>query len=315
MNQSKQITDGALLTGVFIILLFISMFVPAAVIVAIFLLPIPFVLYAAKYDWKPSLLMFIIALLLSLLFATYVSLPMTILAGIAGIMIGSAIYRGLSPYETWGRGAIGYIAGFVILFLFAQLVLQVNFMHELDVIIEESMDMSEGFIEQMGINEQAEKQLEAMQEQMTQALDLIPVSMAFIAIAFAFLTQWISYKVINRLENKQFRFPPFRALRFPAAVIWVYFAALLLTFLDLDTNSVFYLAVVNILTLAGLFMTIQGMSFIFFYADHKKWPKAVPVVSVVVTLLLPFILLYFVRILGIIDIGFGLRDRIAQSKR
>src|SRR5699024_4859843 len=163
--------------------------------------------------------------------------------------------------------------------------------------------------------DQAEDQLGQLQEQMAYAMDLIPVGMAFIAILFAFLTQWVSYKVMNRLENKQLRFPPFRSLRFPAAVIWVYFFALLFTFVELDPNSVFYLAVVNIFTLAGLLMTIQGLSFIFFYADYKKWPKAIPILSVVLTLILPFILLYLVRILGIIDIGFGLRDRIAQSKK
>lgn len=315
MNQAKQITDGAMLTGVFIILLFISIFVPAAVLIGVFLLPVPFILYTAKYDWKPSLLMFIITLLLAFLFVTYLSLPMTILAGIVGIMIGSAIYHRLSPYETWGRGAIGFITSFVVIFLFAQLVLQVNFMHELYVMVNESMEKAEQFMEQAGIGEQATEQLQIMQDYMTQAMDLIPVSMAFGAIAFAFLTQWISYKVINRLENKRLRFPPFRSLQFPVAIIWVYFAALLLTFLDLDADSIFYLAVVNILALAGLFMTIQGLSFVFFYAHHKKWPKAVPVISVVVTLLLPFVLLYFVRILGIIDIGFRLRDRIAQNKK
>ena len=315
MNQSKQITDGALLIGVFIVLLLIAMFVPAAILVAIFLLPVPFVLYASRYDWKPSLLMFAVAILFTLLFATYLSLPITILVGIAGIMIGSAIHHGLSPYETWGRGAIGFIAGLVLVFLFMQFILQVNLINVLNEMFDESMEMSQDIIGQFGLANQAEDQLALIQEQMSMVMDLIPVGLAFVAIALAFITQWVSYKVMNRLENKQLKFPPFRSLRFPAAIIWVYFVALLFTFVDLDPNGVFYLAVVNIMSLAGLIMTIQGLSFIFFYTNHKKWPKAIPVISVILTLLLPFLFLYFVRILGIIDIGFGLRDRIAQSKK
>jgi uncharacterized protein YybS (DUF2232 family) len=315
MNQSKQITDGALLTGIFIILLLITMFLPGAIIAAVFLLPVPFVLYTSRHDWKPSLLMFAAAVILTLLFATYISLPLTLLAGIAGIMTGSAIHRGLTPYETWGRGAIGFIAGFVLLFLFAQFILQVNFMHELDVMLNESMDMSEQLLDRFGIAGQSGDTMELMRKQMASVLDLIPVSLAFIAIMAAFLTQWVSYKVINRVENKKMSFPPFRTLRFPAAVIWVYFAALIFTFFELDEGGVLYLAIVNILALAGIFMTIQGLSFIFFYADHKSWSKAIPVTSVVLTLLLPFLVLYFVRILGIIDIGFGLRDRLRENKK
>src|SRR5690625_7819541 len=103
MNQSKQITDGALLIGVFIVLLLIAMFVPAAILVAIFLLPVPFVLYASRYDWKPSLLMFAVAILFTLLFATYLFLSIMILFGIAGIMIGVTLHNGFSPYDTWWR--------------------------------------------------------------------------------------------------------------------------------------------------------------------------------------------------------------------
>lgn len=315
MNQSKQITEGALIIGVFIVLLVIAMFVPAAIIVTIFLLPVPFVFYAARYDWKPSLLLFAVAILLTLLFATFLSLPITLLVGIGGIMIGSAIHHGLSPYETWGKGAIGFIAGILLVFLFVQFILQVNLIEKLNVMLDESMEVSQDLMGQFGLADQAGDQLALIQEQMSMVVDLVPVGLAFVAIVLAFIAQWVSYKVLNRLDNKQLRFPPFRSLRFPAVVIWVYFITLLLTFVELDPNSIFYLAVVNIMSLAGLIMTIQGLSFIFFYAHHKKWPKAIPVVSIILTLLLPFLFLYFVRILGIIDIGFGLRDRIAQSKK
>src|SRR5699024_1379142 len=199
-------------------LLLIAMFVPAAILVAIFLLPVPFVLYASRYDWKPSLLMFAVAILFTLLFATYLSLPITILVGIAGIMIVSAIHHGLSPYEPWGRGAIGFIAGLVLVFLFMQFILQVNLINVLNEMFDESMEMSQDIIGQFGLANQAEDQLALIQEQMSMVMDLIPVGLAFVAIALAFITQWVSYKIMNRLENKQLKFPPFRSLRFTAPI-------------------------------------------------------------------------------------------------
>src|SRR5699024_1674757 len=161
-------------------------------------------------------------------------------------------------------------------------------------------------VQQLGFGDQVEEELELVEEQLLLIKDLIPVGMVIISIILAFISQWISYKVMNRLENKQYSFPPFRKLQIPVAIIWIYFVALVFTFFDLEANSTVYLVANNVLALAGIFMLIQGFSFMFFYAHYKKWSKAIPIIGIVITLLLPLFLLYFVRILGIIDIGFGL---------
>ncbi|WP_163969294.1 YybS family protein [Oceanobacillus halotolerans] len=313
MNASKKLTDGALLTGIYIVLLLISTFVPVISIFSIFLLPIPFIIYASKYDWKPSFLMLTVATILSLIFATIFSLPMTILAGLGGIMIGIAIHHNISPYETWARGTVGFIAGLLFVFLFSQVIFQVNWMEELDQTIQESMEMSRSTLEQFGLGEQTEEQFEIIEEQMMFIKDLVPFAIAVIAIILALVSQWFSYKILNRIENRQLAFPPFRQLRMPISLIWIYFFALILSFFSLEPSSTLYLGVTNVLMLAGMFMTIQGFSFIFFYAHHKKISKALPIGIVVATVLLPFVLLYLVRLVGIIDIGFGLRDRIAKQ--
>src|SRR5699024_7315914 len=128
------------------------------------------------------------------------------------------------------------------------------------------------------------------------------------ALLLAFITQWLSYKVINRTEQKELNFPPFRTLRLPVAMIWIYFVLIILTFFEFDQTSTIYSIVLNFHVLVGLFIALQGFSFIFYFAHYKKWPIAIPIVSVVVTILLPLLLLYLVRIIGIIDIGFRMRD-------
>lgn len=315
MNRSKILTDGALLTAIYIVLLLISVFVPLVEIIAIFLLPIPFIMFAYRYDWKPSLIMFGACILLTSIFATIFSIPVTVLMGLGGIMIGSGMYKKLSPYETWLRGTLGFIIGILFTFLISQLMFDMNFINEFNDMIDESMQMSKDLAEQVGLGGQTEEQLEMMEQQVNMLKDLIPVGVALIAIILAFISQWLGYKVINRLEKKKFSFPPFRDLRLPVSLIWIYFFALILTLFGFDPSSVLNHAINNVLVLAGLLMTIQGYSFIFFYAHQKNKSKAIPIICVVVTLLLSSFLLYLVRVLGIIDIGFRLRDRMTKGKK
>lgn len=315
MNRSKMLTDGALLTAVYIVLLLVTVFVPLIELVSMFLLPIPFIVFANKYDWKPSLIMFAVTIILSSLFATIFSMPITVLMAIGGVMIGSAMHKKLTAYETLARGTLGFIVGLLFLFMISQILFNVNLLEEINTMIDDSMQTSKLLMEQVGLGEQSAEQLQLMEQQLEMLKVLLPVGIVLIAIMMAFIGQWIGYRVINRLEKKKFAFPPFRNLRFPVSLVWIYFFALIISLFGLDPSSAFYHAINNVLVLAGLLMTLQGFSFIFFYAHQKNKSKALPIVCVVVTLLLPFLLLYLVRILGIIDIGFRLRDRISKDNK
>src|SRR5690625_7390802 len=122
MGKSNKITDAALLTAAYIILLLITAFIPLLGTFTFFALPIPFILYTAKYNWQPALMMFIVASLLSLIFATLFSLPMKLLMAIGGIMLGSAIYESKSEYETWKRDEYSFVIGLICVFIINQLL-------------------------------------------------------------------------------------------------------------------------------------------------------------------------------------------------
>ncbi|MBT2217250.1 YybS family protein [Virgibacillus dakarensis] len=314
MNRSKMLTEGALFTAIYIVLFLVAMLAPLIGVFAMLLLPIPFIVFASRYDWKPSLLVLVATLILSALFTTVFSAPITVLMGLGGIMIGSAMYRNLSAYETWARGTVGFVIGLVLLFLITQLVLDVNIVEQINAMIDQSMEQSQKLMEQFGLTDQAAEQLALVEQQMDMLKNLIPVGIAVISIILALVSQWLSYKVINRLENKDYKFPPFRNLTLPVSLVWIYFFALIFSFFELDPNGTLFLAVSNVLMLAGLLMVIQGFSLIFFFAHQKNKSRVLPILSVILAVFVPF-LLYLVRILGIIDIGFRLRDRISEEKK
>lgn len=315
MNKSKMLTDGALLTAIFVVIQIIALFIPIIALVSVFLLPIPFILFSYRYSWKPTLIMFAAVLILTALFATAASIPVTLIAAFGGMMIGTAIHSKSSAYETWARGTVGFVVGLLLSLLIMEVAFDINFAETFEKKINESIELSKGVMGQFGgeITEQAEAQFQFIEDQLAVMKDLLPIMLVILGLFLALVSEWIGFKVINRMEGKQLKFPPFRSLRFPVAIVWIYFFAIIATLFQPEPGSIVYLVAQNVLILAGFFMIIQGFSFIFFYTHHKNLTKAVPVIFIILILFFSVILLPFVRILGIIDIGFGLRNWVAKK--
>ncbi|MBR7554497.1 YybS family protein [Allobacillus sp. GCM10007491] len=312
MNQSNIVKDGAINGLVFLLLMLITIFFPIINFITVFLLPVPFVLMTRKYGWKAGAILFVIVGIISAFLLTYISVPLVLLVAIGGIAIGASIRAESSPYETWAAGAAGFAVGFGLLFLVTQFVFQVNWMDAINQGIEDSFSTSEEFIQTMQINFD-EETLELAREQAKSLVSLIPTFMMIISIVMALLAQWVSYRWINRKEDTSYRFPKFRYLTFPTSLIWYYLVAIVLTWMNTDPSDTLYLAGVNLYAMIGLLLVVQGISFIVFYVHHKKWPKFIPFAIVAGLVLFPFLLLYPLRILGIIDLGFQLRSRLSNQ--
>lgn len=320
MEDSKQIRDGTLLTALYIAMLLFVTFVPSMVIFIVFLMPLPFIIYASRYDQKSLLKLFIVVALISffltLLTSALLILPIFILTASGGIAIGIALSQSKSPYETWIQGTIGFAIGLLFVFLFTQFVLEINWADEIDHAIGQSFEnlaiMIDQF-DQFGSSEQINEQLEVLQEQMGIIKDLIPAGIALLAIIMAFLTQWFAYRIISHLENKRLRFPPIRLLQFPTAIVWIYIIGILVSVFERNPTSGLFIGAQNVLSLAGFLMILQGYSFIFFYAHHKKKSNGLPIIAVILSVLLP-LLLYVIRLIGLIDMAFSLRNSMQKSK-
>ncbi|UOQ95492.1 YybS family protein [Halobacillus shinanisalinarum] len=315
MKDTRRITEGALMTGVYLLELLLILFLPGIIgSLLLFTLPIPFIFYTYRHGWKAGGLMLIAVVIFALLFATVFSLPVTLLTGIGGIFAGSAMYHKRSSYETWAVGSIGFIIGIVAVYLLSQLFFGVNWTEQIRASLNETFSITEEMLATFGGGEQIEEQLEGLREQFKTLPDLIPSLIAILGIIYAFLSQWLSYKLINRVEGKKFHFPAFRNFTLPTSVLWYYFFALILNYAFAAGDGVGYLAAVNVFTLTGTLLILQGFAFIAFYTHVKNKSKALPILAIVGCALLPTILLYLVRILGIIDIGFSLRERLQTKK-
>ncbi len=286
---------------------------PVVGTITMFLLPIPIILYTFKQGFKSSLVMFIVITLLSILLATVFSLPVTILAGLGGITIGLCLHYKKSVYETWAAGSVAFAVGFVIVFLISQLLFEVNFIDEMNVMVEQISTQTLNMLEQFG--EVPEETVQLFEQQMNQITYLIPVMIGIAGIVYSFLAIWIGFKVLNRIYKKSYSFPPFRKFRLPISVVWYYFLSVVIMWIEPEQGTLLNQAASNVSMLVGLLLVLHGLSFIAHYVHVKNKSKGLFVTAIVLIVLLPTLFIYPIRILGIIDLGFNLRDRLSEEKK
>ncbi|WP_153461445.1 YybS family protein [Sediminibacillus terrae] len=314
MTSQNVIKEGAIAAVLYLLLMFLTLFVPIIEIVTLFLLPVPVLVFAARFGGKRAAGLFVLLALASFLFLTYYSLPLVLLTGIGGLMTGIAIHQRLTAYETWARGTVGFVIGLLLTFLAVQGMFQINIVQEMNQAINDSIAQSQAMLKDLGMAFNQED-VDALLEQMRQIVNLLPVILVVMALVLGLASQWIGYRIIGRLDKTKLRFPPFRQFQLPVGLVWIYFAALVVTWVSGDPDSIWHIGAVNVTNLAGLLVALQGLSLVFFYVHHKGMSVAVPIIVIVLTVLFPFIGLYLLRILGIIDLGFSLRNRINFDKK
>lgn len=313
MNNTKRLREGFLVSFLYLLLLMLTIFIPGIELLTLFILPIPFVYFASRFGWKIALVPFFFTLIISIAFIPLLSIPFTILSGLGGIMIGGSVYRGVTAYETWARGSAGFLVGLLFVFVFIQWILDVNLVDEMKKAMEESIKTTQVMLEGFGLNATPD-QMVLIEEQVFRVLNLLPVIMAATAMTIGFVTQWISYKILNWFTKQSLRFPPFREYHLPKAMVWIYFITIILSMFDTEPTSSLYIGTTNVMHLAGILLTLQGLAFVFYYTHVKGVSKVVPIITTVLTFVFPFIGLYLMRILGIIDLGFSLRQRVTEKK-
>lgn len=314
MNQSEQIKNGFLYVALYVMLIVMSIYIPLVIIPAIVLFPLPFLLFAYRYEWQPTAIFTVIAVLLSFILFGDLGLLIAVLGASTGLLIGMTLRRGMGSYEVWTRGALGGIIGFLFIFVYIQLVFQINWEQEIMTFTEETIQMSEKMVESIGFGQMNEDQQKMIEAQMLGFVQIIPALILIVGSVYGFIVQWISYKTINRIHKEERSFSPFRTLRFPAAIIWVYLLALLVTLFETNEASSFLVAVENILVVLGAILVIQGFSFLFYLSYEKKIPRALPILAIVLTVLFPFLFVFIMRFLGVLDVGLDMRKNISDKK-
>ncbi|TYR80290.1 DUF2232 domain-containing protein [Priestia megaterium] len=313
MKGIRYITEGAALLALFIALLLFSLYVPVIGGILTVALAVPFIVYTVRHGWQKSILFFVVSLLLTLLFGTVMTVPLTFLFGISGIFIGYFYQQGKKRYVILTSGTIAFSFSLLLLFVGVSLFVNINLMEQLTTTLNESIQQSVLMMESLG-QTVSEEQVQQVRDAFTTFKYLLPLFIVMFGFAFAFFSQLIATPILKRMGHQVQSFPPFRELQLPKSIIWYYLIALILSFpsFNFEEGSFMFIAVLNVMMGLQMLVLLQGFSFIFYFSDQKGYTKAVPIVVTILSLFVP-ILLQFVRILGIIDLGFNLRKNKHKS--
>ncbi|MEK4539099.1 MULTISPECIES: YybS family protein [Peribacillus] len=313
MNSGRRIAEGGALLALYCILLFITVHIPIVGIFTLFFLPIPFILVTNKQKISWALGYLFVASLLSILIATILSVPMTLLMGATGITIGYFLKKDKPMAPMFISAVLVFLGGTLLIYAASVLVFDVNYIEKSMVMLEESIDSSVVIMESFdqASTEQIEKR---MHESIDLLNTLMPSLFVVTSVIMVLLIFFAAHPILKRFSDKTLKWPHFRDLRLPKSLLWYYLITMLLAlFVNTDKNSFVYMAITNLFFILQFFILIQGYSLVFYISHVKSWTKAIPILIVVASLLHP-IFITIIRFLGIIDLGFPFRETIKKKE-
>ncbi len=311
MNESSNaIKEGVLFLGIYFLLILSTLFIPFVGLLTVFLLPIPFILFGKKYGLKPSLYLLLVSFVLLLILAYPLAIIFTITFASTGVVIGELYRREKPAFAVLLGGSLTVITALIVNFIGSIVLLDIHPIRAVQDVLTDSVEQTESLLAVFG-DQQAT--FEAAQELIDQLIVITPSLFILIGVAFAFIVQWLASITARMLKSEVSTFPPLREWSFPKAFIWYYLIMYIFILIGVDEGTTMYTIVYNLFPILEMVMVIQGLALIFFFFHKKKIHIAVPISILFLSVLFPF-MLYLVRILGIIDLGFELRKRLDSNK-
>ncbi|WP_088104591.1 YybS family protein [Halalkalibacter urbisdiaboli] len=312
MKRTRILTEGAILASLFTVFLLVNLYVPLISIVTLWVLPLPFIVFVVRRGLKPGLMLWAITLILALIVGSLPALPQPLVFGSAGLVIGELYRRKAEGFSILIGGSLIYTFNMLMAYLALVLFMDENPMRFFATIIREQIQLTESTLESFG--QVPDESLKAMYDIMDMLVYLAPVMIILMGLILAVITITLATLILRRLGHEVKGLPPFREWRFPKSFLWYYLIVMVIAMIGVEEGTTLFLIIWNLYPLLEMILAVQGFAVIFYYCHYKKMNKALPILIVFAAFILSP-LLYLIRILGIIDLGFDLRNRLTSQKK
>jgi uncharacterized protein YybS (DUF2232 family) len=310
VKNARILTEGALLLAIYTVLLLLTAYVPVISIITTFFLVLPFIIYSEKHGLKPALTMLAAAIFISLLAGAFlITIPLTLSFGTVGVIIGLMLRNDKSKMSIYLVSGLVFLVSVVIEYVVSILLLNINIIQDaieqFKNVINETIKLTEDLGQPVPPDQLAD---------IKTAMELLDVMIPSVFLVSSFIVMFIiisvNFPLLRKLGVRSAKFPPFRNWKLPQSIVWYYLITLILMIiLKPEIGTYLHWTLFNLYYVLQLLLVVQGFSFIYFFAHLKKWPMGLLILITV----LAFPLVNFVRILGIIDLGFDLRQRLQRK--
>ncbi|MBT2293288.1 DUF2232 domain-containing protein [Paenibacillus albidus] len=291
------------------LLLLLSLSTPLLIITTLFMI-IPAVVLFTTLSTKQFILHLLpVLLIVSLITPMYLIIVAYFI--LPALIMGRWYKKRASALSTILAGTITIIGEFLLLLLLGKALFNFDLSSYVNDVLQlvtsplSDFGSTNPLLSDMSITSEEVRQISYMTVQM------IPMTMIVTSFLIAVITHSIVRPILNSMEYAVPRLAPAREWRLPRSFIWYYLLGVMIQLLFSGANSNFMLMIsANLLPLLRIGFMIQAIGFFFFVAHEQKWNKIVPILLAV-----PIILLPPLRIIGIIDLVFPLRELVTKSKR
>lgn len=298
--------------SIFSVMMLFYLYVPLLSIIFFLAAPIPIILYTIRHGLKKGIAAGAIGIVISFLIGSMAGLMSAPILIAVGLGMG-AFYSRRQPGNAIITGALIYLFSFLISFVVSVQLFQIDIMNMVKESIEQMMPMVESVLKQSGASEKdIDKQLKQFKEMQDMALSALPVALLIAVTLMAFVNHWFVRPLLKRFVSDMPALKKFKDMRLPKSMVWYYLLTLLLMLIQTEKGSFLWLVQTSAFQILFILVLIQGFSFLFYYCHEKNISKAVPIFTVVLTVFFPPIGV-IVRIIGIADIGFDLREKVKNK--
>lgn len=291
----------------FLGLLVFAIYIPLGLLALMFL-SIPFIYLAKKNSEQQYFVLFGIVLFIAFILASAVGLFLTILAASVSYTI-VRFMNNKSFIVTYAYSLLVALANILLLIIVSRWLFEVDFTAYYMDQIKLLINAEQGIFAQFSPEQLAEL-IQSYTALIESIATLIPFLLIMAAAIYVIVNYYMATKILQRFSLALPSIPSPREWGFPKSVIYAYLVVALLYLLS-GSFDFLYILTLNLFQIFSVILIIQGIAFIYIFIERRKISKQWMFLAVF-GIFLPY-LNQVIQVIGIIDLAFGLRDRIKQE--